>query len=248
MHHVSVARPERTTAYGPDAAQVYDVRLPTRHPQGVTVVVIHGGFWRAIHDRSHAAGQAQGFADAGYHVAVLEYRRTGMPGGGWPGTLHDVLTALNAVAADRDLPTEMVLVGHSAGGHLSALAASHAERPSTVVGAVCLAGVLDLELGRALNLGQGAIEAFLGERPITTAPDADPAALRPGIPVIALHGVNDIDVPPQVSESYVEIQRGRPGVDVRLDLVEDCEHYGLIDPEHPAFARVLNAISSLHGA
>ena len=49
------------------------------------VVVVHGGFWRAEFDRAHAGSQAQAFADAGYPTAVLEYRRTDMPGGGWPG-------------------------------------------------------------------------------------------------------------------------------------------------------------------
>lgn len=76
----------RTTAYGPDPAQVYDVRLPTRAPRGSTVAVIHGGFWRAEFDRKHATSQAQAFADNGFHVAVMEYRRVGMAGGGWPGT------------------------------------------------------------------------------------------------------------------------------------------------------------------
>jgi hypothetical protein len=39
--------PARTTAYGSDPAQVYDVRMPTGDPSGTTVVVVHGGFWRA---------------------------------------------------------------------------------------------------------------------------------------------------------------------------------------------------------
>ena len=71
--------PTRTTAYGSDPAQVYDVRLPAGTAADVTVVVVHGGFWRERFDRSHAGCQAQAFADAGYPVAVLEYRRTGMP-------------------------------------------------------------------------------------------------------------------------------------------------------------------------
>ena len=39
-----VASPSRTTAYGIDPAQVYDVRVPTADPTGTTVVVVHGGF------------------------------------------------------------------------------------------------------------------------------------------------------------------------------------------------------------
>ncbi len=90
--------PSRTNAYGPDPAQMYDVRLPTGEPQGTTVVIIHGGFWQTEWDRTHAASQAQAFADHGFHVAVLEYRRVGMAGGGWPGTFQDVATAVTAVS------------------------------------------------------------------------------------------------------------------------------------------------------
>ena len=50
--------PTRTTAYGSDPAQVYDVRLPAGTAADVTVVVVHGGFWRERFDRSHAGCQA----------------------------------------------------------------------------------------------------------------------------------------------------------------------------------------------
>ena len=62
------APPTRTTAYGDDPAQVYDVRLPERVTRGLTVVVVHGGFWRPEYDRGHAGRQAQAFADAGCAV------------------------------------------------------------------------------------------------------------------------------------------------------------------------------------
>ena len=94
----------RTVAYGSDPAQVYDVRLPTGRPRDVTVVVVHGGFWQPEFDRAHAAAQSQAFADDGFTVAVLEYRRAGMDGGGWPGTFDDITAALAAVRADPTLP------------------------------------------------------------------------------------------------------------------------------------------------
>ncbi|MDQ2756482.1 MAG: alpha/beta hydrolase, partial [Actinomycetota bacterium] len=109
--------PARTTSYGDDPAQVYDVREPTTPGptpgaavRGVTVVVVHGGFWRATYDREHAGPQAQGLADRGFHVAVVEYRRVTMPGGGWPGTFDDVSAAIAAVRADATLPEPTVLL------------------------------------------------------------------------------------------------------------------------------------------
>lgn len=239
--------PARTTAYGPDPAQVYDLRLPPGARRRVGVVVVHGGFWRAEYDRAHAGSQAQALADAGYPTAVLEYRRTGMPGGGWPGTGEDIAAAVAAVRADPQLPDRFVLVGHSAGGHLVAWAASQPWAHG-LAGVVSLAGVVDLHLAADLGLGSGAVDAFMGASS-RQAPEAyaaaDPAALHPAVPVVLVHGRDDDTVPLGVSESYLERQRdGSDGhAEVRLRPVEGCGHFGLIDPEHPGFAEVLAAVA-----
>jgi acetyl esterase/lipase len=244
--------PTRTTAYGPDPAQVYDVRLPTGAANDVTVVVVHGGFWRAEYDRSHAACEAQAFADAGWPVAVVEYRRTGMPGGGWPGTGDDVAAAVVAVRADADLPDRLVLVGHSAGGHLVTWAAGQ-PWGADLAGVVSLAGVVDLQMAFERRLGDGAVEAFLGGTP-AEQPEAyaaaDPALRAPLTPVVLVHGADDDVVPPEVSRSYLERMSKlsaatSPVAPVTLHEVARCEHYGLIDPEHPAFAEVLAAVSGI---
>jgi len=249
----SAPPPARTTAYGDDPAQVYDVRLPSRAARGATVAVIHGGFWQPGFDRSHAASEAQAFADDGFHVAVVEYRRVGMPGGGWPGTALDVAAAIAAVRADPGLPDPVVLVGHSAGGHLAAWSASQPWSPG-LAGAVSLAGCVDLALTARLGLGDGAASSLMGGEPGPGSAqawlDADPARLSPAVPVVLLHGADDETVPPLVSQSYLQaVQRsgaeGRDSAPVRLTVIPACEHFGLIDPEHPAFAVVLDAVRAL---
>ncbi|WP_270887148.1 alpha/beta hydrolase family protein [Pedococcus sp. 5OH_020] len=236
--------PTRTTAYGQDPAQVYDVRLPARPTRQVAVVVVHGGFWRAGYDRGHASRQAQAFADAGYVTASVEYRRRGMSGGGWPGTAQDVEAAVATVRRDPDLARPAVLVGHSAGGQLVAWAAAqpwaHGLR-----GVVSLAGVLDLAHGHRLQVGDDAVAGFLGGGP-AEVPDAyaaaDPAAVAPNVPVLALHAPDDDVVPFELSERYAAAHHGPA---VRLLPVDSGGHYGLIDPEHPAFAQVLAAVDLL---
>ena len=237
--------PTRTTAYGDGPDQVYDVRLPERVTRGLTVVVVHGGFWRPEYDRTHASRQAQAFADAGYLTAAVEYRRPGMPGGGWPGTADDVAAAIAAVRRDPDLAAHPpVLVGHSAGGQLVAWAAAqpwaHGLR-----GVVSLAGVLDLTHGADTGVGGTAIPDFLGGFP-RDAPDAyaaaDPARLAPGIPALLLHAHDDDVVPFEQSERYAAAHHAP---NVRLTPVTHGGHYGLIDPENAAFAQVLAAVDLL---
>jgi acetyl esterase/lipase len=241
----AVPPPSRTTAYGGDSAQVYDVREPTRAAIGVTVVVVHGGFWKAEWDRVHAAPQAQALADTGYHVVVVEYRRTGMPGGGWPGTFTDVLTAVGAVCVDPSVPERCVLVGHSAGGHLVALAAARPEA-ARLAGVVILAGNVDLALVRDLHLGDDAARRFLGDAPddAESWADADPARHPPRVPVVLVHGDEDDTVPLAVSESYVAATQGRGGP-VKLRRIPGAGHFELIDPSHEAFSSTLESVAEL---
>lgn len=242
--------PARTTAYGSDPAQVYDVRLPTREPTGTTVVVVHGGFWRRGYDRAHAAPQAQAFADAGHHVAVVEYRRVGMPGGGWPGTFADVAAAVGAIRADPGLPSRCVLVGHSAGGHLVTLAASQ-PWAFGLRGVVSLAGCVDLVKGVELGMGGTAVPDFLGAAPATdpSAPlaAADPAMTTPAVPVILVHGDADQTVPIEVSHSYVaKVEAATaPHATVLLHALPGVGHFELIDPGAPAFTAVLDRLALL---
>lgn len=242
--------PARTTAYGSDPAQVYDVRLPTTTPSGTTVVIVHGGFWREEYDRAHAAPQAQAFADAGHHVAVVEYRRTGMPGGGWPGTFTDVSAAIAAVRADATLPDRCVLVGHSAGGHLVALAAGQPWAHG-LAGVVSLAGCVDLALCAQMGLGNGAVQAFLGGEPTggATGPfaDADPALHTPAAPLLLVHGDRDDTVPPVISRTYLEAMSvsREQHAEVALHGIPGAGHFALIDPQDPAFAVVLGIVSDL---
>jgi acetyl esterase/lipase len=207
-------------------------------------VVVHGGFWRREYDRGHASSQAQAFADAGYPTSVIEYRRAGMPGGGWPGTADDVAAAIAAIREDPAFGSHLALVGHSAGGQLVAWAAG--ERwAHGLTGVVSLAGVLDLERAYESAVGGGAIEAFLGGTPATAAAHyaaADPMRRPPGIPTVLLHGEDDLEVPLEQSERYAGRHHGAL---VRLRVVPGCGHYGLIDPQHPAFAEVLAALDLL---
>lgn len=258
--------PDATLSYGLDPAQVYDVRQqPARvTPAGATVLVVHGGFWRAAYDRSHAAAQAHALALRGFAVAVGEYRRAGMPGGSVPGTLDDVAALVAAVSGNPQLPGPLVLVGHSAGGHLVAWAANQpwagwqgrdaapTGQPDAagLAGVVALAGCVDLGATDRMHLGADAARAFLGDP--TSKPEAwqvaDPMrSLPPRVPVRLVHGRKDRVVPIEVTDAYLAAARAAGG-DVTLDAVEHCGHHDLIDPRRPAFDRAVAAVESLLNA
>ena len=237
----AAAPPDETTPYGVGPDQVYDVRLPTGSPRGVTVVVVHGGFWRPATDRSHTGSEAAAFAQDGFHVVVPEYRRASR--GGWPDMRADLLTVLAAVSARSDLPDDVVLVGHSAGGHLVAWLAAQ-PGAAAVVGTVALAGCVDLHLTHERGLGDGAAEALMGSTPQEDPAAwelADPARLGPtAAPVVAIHGTRDEQVSLEVSQSYADVVPG-----ARLQVVDDADHFDVIDPQSAAFAIVRAAVSDL---
>ncbi|HEY0698643.1 MAG TPA: alpha/beta hydrolase [Micromonospora sp.] len=249
------APPDATVRYGEHPDQIADVRLPAdpTDPAGPLVVVIHGGVWRAEYGREHTGPLAAALAAHGYAVAQLEYRRTGQPGGGWPGTFADVATgvaalpALVSAAGGRPRTGPPILLGHSAGAHLALWCA--ADAPSLVGGVLALAPVADLTEAYRLDLDGGAVRALLGGGP-HDVPDryaiADPIRrVSAKTQAVVVHGILDEQVPVGMSRGYAEAAE-EAGGDVRLLELPDCEHFGLIDPLTPAWPHVLAALRSLH--
>ncbi len=240
------ATPPRTLRYADAETGVIDVwDTPGAR---ATVALVHGGFWKAAYDRVHVRPLANALAAQGFSVASVEYPRVGMPGGGWPGTVDSVLAGLRSILADDRLgAVPVVAVGHSAGGHLVALAGSEAGIDG-LAGVVPLAGVLDLALADELGLGGRAARALMGSDRAGGTRDwlaADPARVGSRVPAVLIHGTDDEVVPVTLSHGYLA---GRHDGDaaVRLVELEGVGHYELIDPSHElAFATVVDAIESL---
>lgn len=247
--------PARTTSYGALPHQVYEVHEPADGHPRAWVVLVHGGFWRAEWDRTHLRPLAAALCDEGYAVALVEYARSGSAPG-WPATGDDVRAALAAVRREAGHgpvgPSPVVLVGHSAGGHLAVWALHQPEaRPAAadapVRGAVSLAGCLDLHLVHELDLDEGAARDLLGSTPQTdpaTWEGADPTRLgRTACPVVAVHGDADEKVPLEVTRSWWR-RAATAGRD-RLVVLPGVSHFTLIDPGAHSFPTLLAAVQAL---
>jgi acetyl esterase/lipase len=237
--------------YGASPAQQADLHLSGAAGAPV-VCLLHGGFWRAPHGRDQLDVVAADLVARGYAVLNIGYRRVGDAGGGWPGTLDDVVLAVEHLAQLADTGVAMdrnriVIAGHSAGGQL-ALAAAARLRTSTRVpvrAVASLAGVLDLERAFALGSGNGAVHAFLDATP-AQGPDryaqASPIALLPlHLPQLVLHGARDTVLPIELAERYVDRARSL-GEPVEFPQLPDSGHMDFVDPTshgHQCFAEWL---------
>lgn len=195
-------------AYGTDPSHHGELRVPEGDGPHPVAVLIHGGCFKAEYATLRdLAAMGEALKEMGIATWNLEYRRLGEPGGGWPGTYLDVgrgVDHLRSIADEHALDlSRVVLVGHSAGGHLAMWAAArhrvqagsdvHSVNPLPVRGVLDLAGPVDLTANIAGYEGlcrDTVITALMGGTP-TAVPEryaeASPMRLLPlGIPQVLL--------------------------------------------------------------
>ena len=223
--------PTNTFSYGKSVDQVIDFYLPVESDKP-TIVLIHGGYWRPEYDRKHLAPLAQKFADLGWPVALIEYRRIiGNP----DAMMSDVVSAIGEVAGRNN---KLILIGHSAGGHLALLAANKL----SVLGVIALAPVTDLVKTEELDLDEGAASDFLGA-PASLRADLDPMR-QPvlTVPTTLIHGALDIRVPVAFARDYVAKAASSH---VKLIELENIGHFEVIDPRHKTMELVLEQLTQM---
>tara|TARA_B100000427_G_scaffold69462_1_gene55849 strand:+ start:4542 stop:5348 length:807 start_codon:yes stop_codon:yes gene_type:complete len=227
--------------YGDDLSQFGGLWLSEGNNKG-TVIFIHGGCWMKEYDIGHSHAFSSAMASAGYAVWSIEYRRTGDLGGGWPGTFMDVISGINKLndLGEFDLNMErLVLMGHSAGGHLAILAGARSGlldlKPSLVLG---LAAITDVETyARGLNSCQESASEFMGGGPDELSDRYEEAqAVNYGVApnTILLFGTKD-----QIVQSSQAILPG-----ARSLRQEGAGHFDWIHPGTDAFSRILAVLLS----
>jgi acetyl esterase/lipase len=209
---------------------------------------VHGGCWLEAYDISHTYALATALAHEGYPVWNLEYRRAGATGSSWPASYTDIRAGLQKVTALARFginTDKLVIVGHSAGGHLAMLAA--ADWPNLFpdqqprASAIGLAAITDIEgYARGENSCQRATALFMGGMPATRQDAyaaATPRASDITIPVTLLHGDQDPIVPMNQFEQF-------EGPMIRKSVERGAAHFDWIHPGTPAFRTLLEHLST----
>jgi arylformamidase len=199
----SVTSAFQQLAYGNDPRQYVEWTGTPSKGRPLTVF-IHGGYWRALaaHDHRFVLPAIQFATDA---VANLEYRL--LPHVTLRDIVMDAIQGLRALSERFDCP--LVVIGHSAGGHLAAMAAR--QIPDRIVAAIGISGLYDLkplqwsflreEVGLTLAdlHGQSPQDVWDGHDAshITVAVGADetPEFLRQSHMFASTHGAHQLTIP-----------------------------------------------------
>jgi acetyl esterase/lipase len=255
--------------YGAAALQFGDLRLPALgggKPAPV-VVFLHGGWWKAAYDLEYGGHLCQALKAKGIATWSLEYRRVGNEGGGWPGTFQDVAAGfeyLNELGKSYPLDlSRVVVIGHSAGGHLAYwLAGRHHVPKGSVAGvvpvsalgikaAIGLAGAVDLRLTIDLTgwftfaHDKDEVISLMGGAP-AQVPDryavGNPGDLLPlNVAQVLLQGAEDDQIPSQLPQRWAE--RGwKMGEQILVQMIPGADHFDVCDPESKAWPTVMAAI------
>jgi acetyl esterase/lipase len=253
-------------AYGKDPSQFADLRIPSTPGLHAVAILIHGGCWKADYATLRdMAPIADALKAEGVATWNIEYRRLPQPGSGWPGTYEDVGRAtdyLRQIAQEYQLDLDrVVIVGHSAGGHLALWAASrkrlpplsalYVRDPLPIRGVVDLAGPGDMATEIAVEVGacqSRVVEQFLGGSPVDVperyAQVSASKMLPLGVPQVLVWGDHDNLRPVWLGKKYTRAATAAGDI-VDLIIVPGLGHFEVASPFSPAWPKVRDAIRFL---
>ncbi|MER5648006.1 alpha/beta hydrolase fold domain-containing protein [Streptosporangium sp. NPDC002524] len=115
-----------TVSYGPHVRQRMDVWYQTDELKRPGVFLIHGGWWSSG-DKKYMTEISRSYAEQGYVVFNINYRLS--TDASWPAQRTDTLDAIATARRHAALwsfdPSNYVIVGFSAGGHLAGAAGTY---------------------------------------------------------------------------------------------------------------------------
>ncbi|NCT89954.1 prolyl oligopeptidase family serine peptidase [Cellulomonas sp. APG4] len=208
-------------------------RLQVPAGPDAVVVLVPGGSWRSA-DPAGMHVLADALGSAGLATLTVTYGTDGT-GDHHPVPVQD-LTCATAFAAARVPDVPVVLLGHSAGAHLAALAAlapdqgaacaAPAHDADAVVG---FAGPYDVE--RVGPVAGALFDAPRSQEPELWA-DGNPltwVSERPEVPFLLVHGEDDAVVPQALTDDFGAALH-EAGHEVTVVTYPGVDHLQVIDP------------------
>jgi acetyl esterase/lipase len=188
----------------------------SKHPVPA-IISVHGGRWRGGHRRDASSINVKQWAGFGFFAMSIDYRLVGCSPA--PACYQDMQCAIRFVHAHADKynvdPKRIFLIGQSAGGHMTALAATLGDGPfartggwdkasNEIRGAICVAANYELTA-----LSWGDIWTPQSEDPIKARKLASPVnhVTKETKPLLLLHSDNDQSVPIENALLMVEALR-----------------------------------------
>jgi arylformamidase len=226
-------------AYGPGARHRLDV-FPAGRAAAPTLVYIHGGYWQ-MNDKEPYAFLGEGVRGAGFNLALVEY--TLAPAARMDTIVSEVRNAVawvieHAKEIDGD-PSRVFVSGHSAGGHLTAMAMTDAR----VAGGVAISGLYDLEPIRLCYLNEKlGLDAADAERnsPIRHLPAS-------ASPLVVTVGLAELPELVRQSQEYATAWTRR-GLRGRYLPLAGHEHFSILEELARPGGAILGALEEMAGA
>ena len=242
---MATARARRSICSCPRARKRHDRRPPL-------LVFIHGGYWQS-RDRKDFSFVAERLVEAGAAVALVGYDLApAVDMDTIVGQIRDAIAWLHRYADAHGFdPERICLAGHSAGGHLAAMALATdwtaSGLPADLIKGVCaISGVFDLEpirlcyLNEVLRLDAGQARR---NSPVLLPP-------RARCPVMLTVGERETEAFHRQSNAYADALR-RADLACELVVQPDLDHFAIVmamtDAANPA-VRAISAWLGLPGA
>ena len=214
-----------------------EVQVPDGEGPFPTAVLVHGGGWVAG-SPSLMSDLARFLTGEGYLTVNTPYTLS-HDIAGFPIAVDDVACAVRYAAAHPDGDGTVVVIGHSAGAHLSALVALDEgvygdncplEQPVTPDRLIGLAGPYDVARLGPLMLpffGAGPTddpEAWVAGNPLLQADN------NPGLSSLLMHGEEDVLVDLSFATSFAD-SLTEAGSEALVEVVEGARHNDMHNPD-----------------
>ncbi len=199
------------------------------------IIFVHGGCWLNQFDLQYSYPMASALKQQGYAVWSFEYRRVGDPGGGWPGSLNDVVQAIEFIQSQNRYNfdwQQVSLLGHSAGGHLALLASKQLSVP--VNRTIGLAPIVDItKYAQGQGSCQNAAISFMGG-----TPEQKPTAFAQANPVNYAYDENTVLLSGALDNIVPLTENPLPAT--QFQVIQGAGHFDWVHPGTPAFDLLMN--------